>query len=997
MMCAWVVTRAQEYNIANFSVADGLAQSQVYAMCEDRRGALWFGTRGGGVSRFDGVSFTAFSEDEGLLNNYVRCMVEDRTGKLWFGTDEGVSVYNGRTFANYSRRTGLQDYIINAIAQDSAGTVWIGTEQGSVWNYANGSLAIALGGNELPGSKVYALMVDKRGQLWIGTNSGVVVYADGKNRVYTARDGLATNIVQSIVEGTDGAVWITTYGGGVSRYKNEHFTTYTARDGLNNQTVLCAAIERNGIVWCGTAGGGVGRYDGMQWRMLTEAEGLCNNVVTSVLCASDGTVWCGTSGGGVSRFDGERFVHFTAKSGAVGNWVYALVQDTSGAMWLGSSLGGVTKYDGQLYTRYTARNGFTAAKVKCMLQSSTGTLWFGTVGDGAYLYDFKTFKHLGKSSGLKARFINAMCEDGRGNVWFATSDVGIVWYRPASTQPFVVLGKAEGVGTTRVYDVYAEGDSVLWAATDGAGVCKVSYKGDSLLAVQMLRRKEGLHSTTVRSVVPYKAGHLLFGTAGGGLVLYNGKTMRALGRSDGMSSNNVYSVLYDSTHVWVGTERGIDRITLDSTGVVQAVRHYGKGEGITGVETAQNAVCRDREGNIWFGTVHGAVKYNPREDKANTRAPQIHITEMRLFFDEISTTPFVDSTTAWYRLPVGLHLPYNQNHVSFDVVGVNLRNPEAVQYQWKLAGFDEQWTPKTKQHTAVFSNLPPGQYAFHVRAYNEDGIVSKPAVLRFAILPPWWQAWWFRLLAGVLGSGALGLAFYARLRVVQQRGQRERDALEMRRAIVELEQKALRLSMNPHFIFNVLTAIQSFIGHNDTTAARRYLAKFAKLMRAILENSRVAAVPLQEEIEVLEQYLALEQVRLGNNRLAFSIEYSEELQGEEITIPPMLIQPLVENAVQHGVLHKEGLGHVWLRFAREGEGLLRCTVQDDGVGRQRAAELEQRDGQHVSTGLLVIQERCEVFRQQYGVDARFSLGDVVDANGVLTGTRAELWIPIVAL
>lgn len=983
---------AQEYNFVNISVADGLAQSQVYALCEDRRGTLWFGTRGGGLSRFDGKNFTTFSEEDGLLSNYTRCLLEDRNGRLWIGTDQGISLYDGHRFAGYSRRNGLDDYLVNALVQDSSGNVWIGTEQGSLLRFDRDHFVLVLTPKQLPGRKVYSLTVDSRGKMWIGTDNGLVCYDGNRTQVYTSRDGLATNIIQDVAEDEQGHLWIATYGGGVTVFDGQQFVTYRADNGLSNQTVLCA-MAANGAMWFGTAGGGVNRFDGRRFTVFTEAEGLCNNVVTAMLKASDGTLWFGSSGGGVSRFDGERFVHFTQKSGAVGNWVYSVLEDDTGALWFGSSPGGVTKYDGQFYTRYTARNGFTAAKVRCSMQDSRGRLWFGTVGDGIYVYDFKTFKRLGANEGLKARFINAISEDEAGNFWIATSDAGLLWYRPRNREPVVVLGR-ETVGTVRIHSVLAIAPATVWVATDGAGLYKISYRGDSLASVQAFTTRDGLPSGTIRSVVRYDEA-LLFGTGGGGVVVYNNGRFTTIRRQDGISSNNIYSVLADGKYIWLGTERGIDRIFVDSTFAVRESRHYGRAEGITGVETAQNAVYRDRQGNIWFGTIHGVVKYNPHEDRPNNIPPKTHITEMRLFFENITATPFADSVTPWYPLPVGLVLPYDQNHVSFDVVGISLRNPDAVRYQWKLAGFDRDWTPVTEQRTAVFSNLPPGQYTLYVRSFNEDGVVDPtPATCSFVITPPFWATWWFLLLVGLVATASIGLGFRSRLNAVRRRNERERAELDTRRTIVELEQKALRLSMNPHFIFNALNAVQGFITQNESTAARRYLAKFAKLMRAILENSRVSQVSLGEEVAMLEQYLALERLLL-NDRFNFDIRCDEVADAEVVFIPPMLIQPLVENAIRHGVAHRTEPSSIQVQCTFDGT-LLHCTVSDNGVGRKRAQELRQAmQPEHSSTALDVIRERLVIMSRQTGTNARLEIHDLYDSSGVSAGTQADVWIPVV--
>ncbi len=992
-LCAVLYTpclRAQEYNFRNFSVAEGLAQSQVYALCEDRRGYLWCGTRGGGVSRFDGVNFSLLTEENGLLSNYVRCLLEDHSGRLWIGTDQGVSLYDGRTFTNFSKQNGLGEYLINDIAEDSTGAIWIGTDQGTVLRYDHKAFTRVFDKKALPGRRVNALCTSRDGRLWIGTDEGLVVYDGLRTHVYTGRE-LSSAIVQDIAQDTHGALWIATYGGGVNRYDGEQFTAYGTEQGMSNQTVLCAFADTEGAVWFGTAGGGVNRYDGTAFTVFTEREGLCNNVVTAIRQASDGTMWFGSSGGGMSGYDGGRFVYFTERSGTVGNWVYALLQDHSGDMWFGTSLGGATRYDGRLYTRYSARDGFTAAKVRCIVRDRNNNLWFGTVGDGVFVYDGSSFRRIGPREGMKARFINAIGEDRDGRLWFASSDVGVVWYRPDATEKCVVIGPSAGLRSVRVFGIHCAADGTVWAATDGAGVAAISTIGDSLAGVRMMTTADGMSSNTVRSIA-VTGRNLLFGTGGGGLAVYNGRVFRSIRRSDGISSDNIYFVHTTGRVVWIGTERGIDKIELDSACGVQRVEHYGRAEGIPGVETAQNAVCADNLGRLWFGTIRGAVRYDPREDTPNSVPPKTHISEIRLFFDPITSTPFAGKVLPWYPVPASLTLPYNQNHLSFDVVGISLRNPEAVRYRWKLEGFDPDWTPSTAQRTAVYSNLPPGTYTFRVFAINEDGVEDfSPAEFTFTITPPFWSAWWFIGFLLLAGAALLYSGYLARMRVVRHRNEDEQRYLRMQRAVAELEQTSLQLAMNPHFIFNALTSIQSFIGESGNAQARRYLAKFAKLMRAILENSREDFVALEQEIVVLENYLALEQLTASAG-FDYSITVEPPADPAAIVIPPMLIQPLVENAVHHGLAHREGRGVITVRFSCVGN-LLCCTVADNGIGRAKAEELRKQAGSAIGVALSVTRERLEIMSRQYGAQVQLVVVDLVDELGAPAGTRAEIFVP----
>lgn len=994
---------AQQYNFRNFSVSDGLAQSQVYAICEDSRGNLWFGTRGGGVSRYDGQSFTSFTEEDGLVNNYLRAIIEDRQGNLWFGTDEGVSKYDGKKFTNYTVDEGLCDNPVNAILQDVKGNYWFGTDEGGLCRFDGKTFHSYNEKDGFHNTKVFCLYEDKDGNIWVGNEVGASKYVpsrEGKEQkifsTYTTRSGLAGNTIRSIVQDEDGDLWFGTYGAGISKYDGSRWTTYNMRDGLCNNTVHCLLNGGDGSLWIGTAIG-VSRFDGEKFTTYTEREGLCNNVIMCMLRDSWGNTWFGSSGGGVSRYDNERFVHFNEKSGKMGTWVYALHQDKEGNMWFCTSSGGVTKYDGMYYRQYTEKDGFTSGKVKCVHEDSLGRLWFGTIGEGAFMFDGYSFTRFSRKDGLSGNFVNSITTDTLGNVWFATSGGGVCRYQEATRQ-FTRYSLKEGMSSNRVFVLLNENNKYIWAGSSGKGISRITLPEDSSQSITITNftAKNEFPNATIRSIVMDKNGKLFFGSAGAGVISYNGNRFEAITKKDGISSNNIYSLVLDiAGNLWVGSEKGLDRVDFGKNYSILGIRHYGKPEGFVGIETSQNAAMRDDRGNLWFGTIYGATRYDPREDRPNRITPKTHITGVRLFFNRIEQTSFADSVAAWYPLPGKLVLPYDQNHLSFDFVGINLRNPEGVQYRWMLEGFDEGWSPPSAQRDAVYSNIPPGSYTFKVIAGNEDHIWNKePVTFSFTITPPFWATWWFRSAVISAGILLLWLVFATRLRQIKRKNRVRLEKLELEKNILELEQKSLRLQMNPHFIFNSLNSIQGFIAQNDTAQAKWYLSKFARLMRQILESSRETYIPLSSEVSLLQNYLTLEKLCL-NDKLGFSVAVDDAIDIDAVCIPPMIVQPYVENALRHGIAHKIEKGNITVHFSMEGD-LLKCIVTDDGVGREKASLLKHSNGEkHKSTAMAVTSERLERLNKETSSNGRILINDLVDPEGEPAGTEVCIYMPFI--
>jgi len=397
---------AQQYNFRNFSVADGLGQSQVYAICEDSRGYLWLGTRG---------------------------------GDIWIGTDEGVCVFNGLNFTEVKLPGSRHNVKTIVCAKD--GRTWIGTDDTGLFILDGEKIILHREGNILPSKKINCLYEDTDGSMWVGTPLGAVCFKpNGSTELFNKQDGLLATDVWAVSRDGKNRLWFATYGSGLFRkYQTGGFERFNQDHGLTNNTVHCMQTDQFGRLWVGTASG-VTRIDGETVTNFTEKEGLCSDAVMSVAVDSWGNMWFGTSGGGACRLDGERFIHFNEKSGDMGAWVYAVHCDVKGHMWFASSRGGVTEYDGMYYTNYYEGAGFTSAKVKCIGQDTTGTMWFGTSGDGVYSFYEGSFKHYTTRDGASSNHFHCFLTDSLNRTWMGTAGGYISIYDPL-TQKFIKVRK----------------------------------------------------------------------------------------------------------------------------------------------------------------------------------------------------------------------------------------------------------------------------------------------------------------------------------------------------------------------------------------------------------------------------------------------------------------------------------------------------------------------------------------------------------------------------
>jgi hypothetical protein len=451
-------------------------------------------------------------------------------------------------------------------------------------------------------------------------------------------------------------------------------------------------------------------------------------------------------------------------------------------------------------------------------------------------------------------------------------------------------------------------------------------------------------------------------------------------------------------NLWVSTTRGLIRINPQREGVTL----FGKHNGVHAGSFNYAAGYKNRQGKLFFGSRTGYYAFFPRQARGNPNPAQVVFTEFRLFDQVIK--PGKDSPL---RLPLAqtqaIHLAHDQNAFAFDFAGIHYSHPERNQHVFKLEGYDHSWRTAGPERRAAYFQVPPGDYVLHLKVISSSGVAAEKKLSLF-IHPPFWRTWWFYALSLLTLVGLVYTGFRYRIAQVRKEEQllrkeeqllreQEQQQATFQKKFSEMEMQALRAQMNPHFIFNCLNSINGFILENDPDAASDYLTKFSRLIRLILQNSNAPTVTLENELEALELYLEMEALRF-ENRFTFLIHCAEEVDAKYLDIPPLLIQPYVENAIWHGLLHKEGLGHLTIHLQQAGDFLL-TTIEDDGIGRKRAAELKSKSAtKKKSLGMQITAQRLELLTQLEGKPTRVEIVDLVDAAGEACGTRVCMKIPV---
>lgn len=753
---------AQQYNFRRYSIEEGLPRSGVYCIYEDRDGFLWIGIEGGGVSVFNGETFDTYDATNGLASNTVRVITQDRNGDIWFGTKGGgITRFDGFTFTNFNTTHGLSHNTIRAIVEDNEGHLWVGTFGGGItkieFDPTNGEIArltLFNDRNGLPHNKVRSLLKDSKGNIWIGTDGGLCMY-DGKNfQPYSTENGLPANRILCLFEDGSKNIWLGTELGAV-RFDGTNFITLNEEDGLIQNRVRAIAQDGFGNYWFGTKVG-ASRYDGSSFHNFNEEHGLSNARIRSMIVDAAGNLWIGTYFGGINKYSGNQFIHYTTKDTLTNDQVLSISPTRDGAMWVGTFEGAdllsIERGEPPVIPQNRAVNSRSGREIRDVVEDAYGYTWFATengleVLRGTTLLQFNTDTYLPDNS------ITTLMEERPGVMWIGTEE-GVSRFEytdgNVSANGIKTYSIADGLLGVNVSTFYQDLSGKIWVGfSDGAITI---FENDAFLPSDI--------PNSPINVIALKAdeqGFLWIGTEGNGLYKWNGRELKNYTIEDGLGTNNIYLLEFDDNgNLWVGSERGLSRLIIDDNENLVEVKHFGRDEGFQGIETNPNAIWKDDKGYFWVGTIKGLTVFNPLSQVRNKVEAKTHITTIKLLGEEIDwhQSKFAKDVEGRFHLPTRLTLPYHQNHISFEFIGVSLKIPSKVMYKWKLDGFDDHWSHPSHKHEINYTNLPFGHYTFQVMASNEDGVWnSTPTSFSFDIEPPFWRTTWFYIVCVFVGFG----------------------------------------------------------------------------------------------------------------------------------------------------------------------------------------------------------------------------------------------------
>ena len=998
------LAQTNELPFTRLSVEDGLSQSAVFTITQDRQGFLWFGTQDG-LNRYDGYRFIVFeheAQQPGTLSaNWISTLEADQDGSLWAGTyGSGLNHFDPTTgtFTLFRHEpdtpNSLSNDFVSDLLQGRDGSLWIGTYGGlnrldpttgqfTHYRYDPGDP------NSLSNNRALVLAEDDEGFLWVGTDEG------GLNRLdpatgqfthyrYNPRDpnSLSGNVVLSLYVDRTGVLWAGTAENGLNKLvlNSDTFTHFRhdpdAPNSLSNNRVLSITEDAEGVHWVGTEGGGLNQLDADTGRFTrfmhdpADPHSLSNNVVTSIFTDRQGTRWVGTSGGGLNKMN--RFTHYRNRAGAPyslnNNHVLALYEDARGVIWVGTDGGGLNRFDPgtKRFTayRHAPRNAASLShdRVLHLSEEEAGILWVAT-GDGLSRFDtkteaFTTYRHNPDNprSLSNNRAITAY-HDRDGTLWVGTWGGGLNRFDP-DTETFTTYrhnpDNPRSLSNNRVITAYEDRTGTLWVGTFGGGLNRLEADtGGFTRFLHDPNAPASLSNDIVAALYEDRQGRLWIGT-GEGLNRFDPKTetFTIYTKRDGLPNNTVYGILEDERgRLWLSTNAGLSSFVPDTGTFV----NYDVADGLQSNEFSQGAYTKSPSGHLLFGGINGFNRFHP-DDVRDRAPPPVVLTAFSL--GDAGDEQLVPAGLEAFTLMPG------ENSFAFEFAALDYTNPSRNRYAYRLEGFDPDWHyADAGRRYAAYPNLPGGAYTFRVKAAGSNGVWTEAGVaVAITVVPPFWATWWFRLLAGAGLLGLFGgLAFvWHRVRIGRVERMRDEQAEIYQKLTESREAERLRLAQELHDgAMQDLYGVRFQLGIHTGDGEAAVLGQEQEMVQDVIRKLRDICGELRPPALApfgLERALQSHTERFRETYPDLDVTLDLAPDGRVLPDPTRLALYRVYQEAMNNVVKHAAAKHVHVRLSFP-TGKILLEVRDDGRGfRVPARWIELGRQQHY--GLLGLAERA---------------------------------------
>ncbi len=957
-LLAALVCRCQEFSYTHYDTKDGLAGSVVYCAAEDREGFLWFGTETG-LSRFDGTHFKNFTTVDGLPDNEVLKIFVDSKNRVWMIPFKNAvcyywkgKIYNADNDPVLRRLSVSSD--LYSIQEDKYGNIDILEKNGiqiisplgrvtkidtiggqPVDAYVAGGLnaggeftfftervyrqnIYVLPGTGMPVSIKESEDLAQPSPNTVFLSPGLNVFRKGNRLVISPANGASFELpvptgIINVSRPEDSLLCVDTHSGVLmynirTRQLQAHF--------LEHEIVNDVKRDSEGNLWFMCAGSGIFRIGSLAFKNLRfPGEGTALSV--STIRKIDNNLLIATEKGPLWRADPllknvrRQPLHGYKWPGVR---IVTMQKTDRNSILMGTDNGLVN------LVNFSVRSSIVGTSIKSITNASKDT-WLICSSGGAYLLHLSVFTFGNTNAVWKNRITCSYIKD---TVFYFGTLNGLYTFVPGHDLRF--LGAIAPVFKRRIADIGETPDGVLWVATYGQGIA--GYKNDRLL-----------YTFTEK---------------------------------DGLTSNICRNLCIAGNELWVGTDKGLNRIRWQK-GKADITR-FSMTDGLS--SDMINAVYAD-SASVYVGTSRGLTYFNPNSMAARS-ACKLRITAIQ--------TP----AHTWAYDTSGMVLPHRENSIRIEFVGISFRSAGDITYKYRLLGLSDTWHT-TRETFLSYPTLPSGRYELELMAINKFGMLGEPLRVRFSVEKLLWEENWFVVLTAAMATAIIWFLVSIRIRRLKKQN---REKLLTGARIAELEQRALKAQMNPHFIFNSLNSIQQYVIEKDFKGVNKFITGFSRLIRLTLEMSSKTSVPLEEEVKYLTTYLELEKNRF-EDKFTYQVDISPGIDPIGYYIPPMILQPYVENSIRHGVRNRDDNdGKIRINFTRQDQYLV-CVIEDNGVGRKEAQKFKsQIPIEYQSRGMALTASRVEMINKMNATPILIHIEDGQINDAGPSGTRVIIRFPV---
>lgn len=899
---------AQVPGYKSFKLSEASTYNKIFTLFKSRQGCIFSGCNDG-LYKFDGKQFKKIEVLNSSVTDTVTAIFENSKGQIWAGYKSGnIAMMSNGKLDYIHPEEGTPKKAITAFAEDVQGNVWLGTSGEGIYYFHNKRMYLINEENGLSDLNIHALAVAANGDIIAATDNGINICSikgtSKKISVITPQQGLPDYIVTSIAAAGNDRFWIGLQDKGICVYDHltqkiiqpEHIKNWS-KGQVNN------VLYSNGNVWVATQDSGLVKFSATQNELL--AIPVLNNQqksITSIIDDNEGNLWVVADNKTLIRTAAKSLSLFPLYNKQLFETIHTILADHENNIWVGSDMA-VIKFTnpeaGTFPEKYNIPGLDIKTDITSLYQDMFHNIWIGTMGKGIFVLNPVTGEQRQLKEVLASGSTNILSITGNGNTICAAGLEGALVFELIpenesikNTYPITSYNNIKNIGSTYIYNVFKDSKQRIWFATDGKGITMLEH--DNFIHYD---NNNGIKDNHIYSITEDKKGNIWFSTSSAGIYSFDGKKFTNYTLRDGLSNLAVSSIKTDAQgNIVVVHPSGLDIIN-PATGNIS---YINGAQGVIDVNTDMGAICSDKNGNIYAATQNGILKYTPLP--GIQPMPKTMIESVQLFLKDIDTA--------------AQHLfKYEENNFTFIFNGLYYSNSDNIYYQYKLEGLDTTWQ-LTTDDSKSFPKLPPNKYVFKVRSsLNKNFRNTSEAAYAFEIEKPFWRTWWFIALVILLAGTALYL-------YIRSREGRLKHVERLRQEKIEFQFQVLRNQVNPHFLFNSFNTLISTIEENPAVAVQ-YVEQLSDFFRNIVTYRDKDMISLQEEIGLLQTYFYLQQKRYGNYlKLQIDLTGHDE---NEIFLPPLTLQLLMENAIKHNAVSKEALLTVQL-FAQDEHLVIRNNI-----------------------------------------------------------------------